>query len=531
MSKLSLSATRREVVTGALSAALATASASAAYAETLNGKVIERGTGFGLEGVLVSDGRAIVATDSNGRWELPRRDNADVFVIKPTGWTTPMRECGLPEFCLTTDNANQSDINEFVLTQVVEPRRFDVALLADTQPQTMLELSYFRDTILPAVIGVGARLAINHGDVVFDNHLLHERYLSLVGSSGLVWHHCPGNHDMDYDQPPQKSFHTWRNSFGPCSYAFQYGGTTFILLNNVEPVQDQASGTCGSQYRGCVGNDQLCFVEALNKYIPKNELVVVSMNIPLVGWENPNDPASVTADRRDLMRLLSGRPNTLSLAGHTHTTEHHYLGIADGFSGPGEHHHHVLTAACGSWWSGPFDANNVPQALSRDGTPKGFHILSVDGSRFVTRFVAVDHTGNQNMRITLCGADHGGEAVVDGSVARSGTLSLGEAANTQIIVNVFDGGPRTTVTVRLSGKGSAHEAVLEKVSHVDPAVVAIYNRHRSELKSWVEPASCSHLWRGQLPKIEIPGSYVLQVQCRNENDLVHTGHLVLDVPT
>jgi hypothetical protein len=255
------------------------------------------------------------------------------------------------------------------------------------------------------------------------------------------------------------------------------------------------------------------------------------MHIPLVGWEDPDDPSSVTADRRELMRLLSGRPNTVSLAGHTHTTEHHYLGISDGFSGPGEHHHHVLTAACGSWWSGPFDANNVPQALSRDGTPKGFHILSVDGARYETRFVAVDHAGNQNMRITLCGADHGAAAGADAIASRSATLSMLEAATTEIIVNVFDGGPRTTVTVRLSGKDGAQEAIFEKVAHVDPAVVAIYNRHRSQLKSWVEPASCSHLWRGQLPKIEKPGSYVVQVQCCNEYGQIHAGHLVLDVPT
>ena len=85
------------------------------------------------------------------------------------------------------------------------------------------------------------------------------------------------------------------------------------------------------------------------------------------------------------------------------------------------HHHHVLTAACGSWWSGPFDPGGVPIADSRDGTPKGFHVLSVDGNQYATRFVPLGSAPEQHLRILISATDE----------------------NTELFVDVFDGGPLT----------------------------------------------------------------------------------------
>ena len=38
-----------------------------------------------------------------------------------------------------------------------------------------------------------------------------------------------------------------------------------------------------------------------------------------------------TSDRGDFLKLLAGRPHTVSLSGHTHTTEHHYFSVESGF--------------------------------------------------------------------------------------------------------------------------------------------------------------------------------------------------------
>ena len=52
----------------------------------------------GLAGVGVSNGEAIVETDAAGRWQLPVTDDTILFVLKPSGWMTPLNEHKLPQF-------------------------------------------------------------------------------------------------------------------------------------------------------------------------------------------------------------------------------------------------------------------------------------------------------------------------------------------------------------------------------------------------------------------------------------------------
>ena len=82
-----------------------------------------------------------------------------------------------------------------------------------------------------------------------------------------------------------------------------------------------------------------------------------------------------TRNRERLFRLLAGRPNLYSVAGHTHTTDHVYFGENDGFR-PRYFSSPRLAAVSGSWWSGPFDERGVAISDQRDGTPSGYHARS-----------------------------------------------------------------------------------------------------------------------------------------------------------
>src|SRR6267154_1984195 len=122
------------------------------------------------------------------------------------------------------------------------------------------------------------------------------------------------------------------------------------------------------------------------------------MHIPLRTSLDPDDPASNTADCSAFIKLLGDRP-AISFSGHTHTTEHHYLGGDD--RDPAPHHHHVMTAVSGSWWSGPYDRRGVAVADNHDGTPNGFHVLTVDGNRATTRFKPAKEPNARQVRIVL----------------------------------------------------------------------------------------------------------------------------------
>src|SRR5262249_16881287 len=145
----------------------------------------------------------------------------------------------------------------------------------------------------------------------------------------------------------------------------------------------------------------LAFIGNFLKEIPTDKLLVMGMHIPLRTYLGPDVPEVTTVNRNALLGLISGRPNTVSFSGHTHTTQHHYLPPHYGCSGTDPHQHHVLTAVSGSWWSGPFDHRGVAVADSRDGSPNGFHVLSVDGNRYTTRFVPANEPNARQMRIVL----------------------------------------------------------------------------------------------------------------------------------
>src|SRR5205807_3959384 len=116
---------------------------------------------------------------------------------------------------------------------------------------------------------------------------------------------------------------------------------------------------------------------------------------------------------KEFLALFDGRRFTVSFSGHTHTTEHHYLGAAEGWSGPEPHHHHVLTAVSGSWWSGPYDHRGVACADSRDGSPNGFHILEIDGTSYKTRFAPAKEPNGRQLRLSVESRFHGDRPEVE----------------------------------------------------------------------------------------------------------------------
>ena len=210
---------------------------------------------------------------------------------------------------------------DFPLRRQEERAAFEVSLLADTQPENGAELAYLRDDIVAGALGCGAAFGINHGDVVFDDLSLYPRYLQILGASGIPWHHCPGNHDINSEaRDDRSSRETWKRVFGPRHYAFQYAGATFIMLDNVHYFGHNPGTPDSGRYCGQIGEQQLHFVRNVLANVPPEQLVVLSMHIPLVNYQDPSSPADNTIDRRALLELLASRPHTRQLL-RTHASD------------------------------------------------------------------------------------------------------------------------------------------------------------------------------------------------------------------
>ncbi|MGQ0456690.1 MAG: calcineurin-like phosphoesterase C-terminal domain-containing protein [Hyphomicrobium sp.] len=454
---------------------------------------VRRRSDRGVAGVMVSNGCDVAVTDAEGRWSLPVAPGDHVFVVKPSGWTSgPNR--GVPRFSYRCPaSAPPPSSIEFPLLRQREPSRFEALLFADTQAANPIELEYVRRDLMRCAHGSGAAFALHHGDAMGDDLSLLARYRRILEDTGLTWHHCPGNHDLDLDAAdPAKGFETWTREIGPTHYAFEHGGALFFLLNNVDYLGRDAATPDGRRYRGRIGARQLRFVDNVLRHTPEHRLVVVSMHIPLVSFDAPESRADTTADRAALLRLLVRRPHTISFAGHSHTTEHHDLGPEYGFDRGAPHRHHVLTAASGSWWSGPPDADGAPTAVSRDGSPRGYHVLSVDGHCATTRFHPLTAEASPQLRVMLRTNDPRERA--PGAPLRRAALS-----DAELVVNAFDGGPATHVTFEFPGLSPSPQAMTRTSAH-DPHVVESYDRHRALCKPWVAAAPSSHLWTSPLPR-------------------------------
>jgi len=543
--------TRRDILrsTSASAFALTTGLAFAQEPlQTASGHVFHDRSGIGrrrpgdpgIPGVMVSNGRDVVLTDSEGRWRLSVAEGDHVFVVKPPHWSTPVGKGGVPRFSYwhhspggpadvprsPAGSTSWRDI-DFPLQREEESGCFEVLLTADTQPANGAELAYLRDDIIAGTLGRGAAFGINHGDVVFDDLSLYPRYLEMLGASGIPWHHCPGNHDMDGDAADDRaSRETWKRTFGPRHYAIQHAGATFIVLDNVYYCGHNPGAADSGQYRGLIGARQLEFVRNVLGNVPAEQLVVLSMHIPLVNYQDAGTLSDNTWDRRALLELLASRPHTVSFAGHMHLTEHHYLGADEGFRGAAPHHHHVLTAASGGWWGGPKDSRGIPCADSQDGTPNGFHVLAVDGSRYTTRFIPAAGKGTRQLRAVIEGPHNRGAAGLGNDCGAA--VAESELEVCDLVVNVFDGGPATRVTCEIAGS-SGPPVFLRHTAMLDPYVEALFARNAAEQKAWVRPVPSSHVWKAPLPRDLAPGAHCLTVKATDEYGRESAAYLVLEV--
>ena len=301
------------------------------------------------------------------------------------------------------------------------------------------------------------------------------------------------------------------------------------MLDDVEylgadPLKPRRAG----KYRGFFGERQLAFVENVLRETPATRLVAAFMHIPLQNYLDPNNPTTNVADRADFLALLAGR-KAVSFSGHTHTTEHHYFGPADGFVGATPHHHHVLTTVSGSWWSGPLDRRGIASADGRDGTPHGFHILSVDDGAYTTRFVPANEANNRQMRISIDADFHfGPDLFRDTRIGqmRTSPLSKDQLAAATLIVNVFDGGPKTTVRYRI---GSDSPVAMNREARPDPFLEEVFARNPQTIKPWVKAEPSSHIWTARLPSTLEPGAHAFDVHVVDEYGRDHHGRLILEV--
>lgn len=539
--------TRRHAMIATAGLAIGATSANA-QGVRIHGSVQEA-NGQGIANIMVSNGTDVALTDAGGRWELPVSPGQSIFVIKPTGWMVPIDpQTQLPQFAVPLPPASTPDFRfagippaplpdriDFTLRRQEEPTSFEALLFTDPQPESLAELGFVRDDVI-AQIGLtpdgqlNAAFGITTGDLMFDDLAYYDRYNRMIGTLGVPWWNCCGNHDMNFDAADNTlSRETFRKTFGARHAAFQYGGATFLLLDNVDYSGfDVKRPNGGGIYRGFFGPSQLTFVRNVLAHVPRDALVVCCFHIPLrtLAGDGPNN---TNVDTKEFLDAIGSHPNSVSFCGHTHTNEHYDFGPADGFAA-GTHHHHVMAAVSGSWWSGPFDERGIPVAVQVDGCPNGYHVLSVNGSSCRTRFVPARDPERGAMRIMLDRVMHR-EIETDrdypmGALLR-GPLDAASVPATWVLANVFDAGPNSPVTLHIGP--DAAPIPMQRTVRLDPFVQELYERNAATKKPWVQPGLSGHIWQARLPAGLPAGTHRLVVQATDAHGARLIGSMILEV--
>lgn len=435
--------------------------------EDVNDDKVKNGSEKGISGVAVSNGTDLVQTNEEGYYEIPVSDDAVVFVIKPRNWMTPVNADNLPQFYYL-HKPNGYPVNyrfkgveptgelpeeiNFPLYPEQGPSAFKMVVFGDPQPYNIEQIDFLsEDVIVELLDRDDLEFGMTMGDIVGDNLDLFSPLNQAVSKIGIPWYNVLGNHDVNYMAPNDLlSDETYERVFGPATYALVYGDVHFIVVDDVIHKSEVGSRS----YVGGLRPDQMEFVSNYLGIVPKDDLVVLTMHIPLA----QHGDSFRKSDQKKLFDLLKDFPNTLSISAHTHVHDNRYFHKdSSDWQREQPHHHFNVGTTSGSWWNGMRGETDVPHTMMRDGTPNGYSFISFNGAEYIIDWKVAGSPEDHRMNI------HIPREVVTQS-----------SDTTLLTVNFFNGGEQSKVEYRI--KGITEWKEMEKVDKYDPYYIKLIQR-------------------------------------------------------
>jgi len=385
-------------------------------------------------------------------------------------------------------------------------------VFGDPQPYNLEEVDFFSENIVSELVGIkGVEFGMTMGDIVGDNLDLLNPINQAVSKIGVPWYNVLGNHDVNFQADRDElSDETFERIYGPPNYAFVYGDVHFIVVDNVimnDPVGDRG-------YIGGLRPDQIEFVKNYLKLVSRDDLIVLTMHIPLVQHERFRE-----SDQKELFSLLSEFPNTLSISAHSHTQNNTFFHQESShWMGEVPHHHFNVGTTSGNWWNGLRDENDIPLNMMRDGTPNGYSFITFNGTNYIIDWKVSGKPDDYRMNIhTQRG------------------IKVDSSSSALVTVNFFNGSEQSELSFRVLGETEWKK--MEKVSTKDPFYSLIYERFENfnslkikemwqkdpELKNkpyplikrMYEANNSTHLWQSNIGKSLPEGIHIIEVNAKD----------------
>ncbi len=404
------------------------------------------GDGSPLENVVVSDGFRCTRTDADGVFALDS-DLAKakfVYVVQPSGYAVPCSG-GLPHFWQRLGEAEVVDDMysvRFDLQSVENPDRFTMIFSADPQPRKrtagydrfayhsldMMSDLYSDIAEYTSQITDRAVYGVVLGDLVHEKMDLYPNYMDELGKMDFPTYSVIGNHDnnpdvaLDADRPAltldDLAAEVYESYLGPRNYSFNVGRIHVVVLDNLI-MYANAEGQVKGYDQGLTDDVWEWLADDLS-YVDYSTQVMVCAHSPMfryVSGANTRDRFEWGAKENhgaDYAELLSRYARVHAWAGHVHNTLNYVpdgTAPAGGVSSVTNVESHNLGRSTGDLW--------VNDWLTKDGTPRGYTVVEVDGEHISWHFKPVTRQSDPYNQSLPAWTLHDVE-VVDNVIYRNG---------------------------------------------------------------------------------------------------------------
>ncbi|MDG5798997.1 calcineurin-like phosphoesterase family protein [Marinilabiliaceae bacterium ANBcel2] len=461
---------------------------------------------LGIANVMVSNQHEVVLTDSEGWYRLPIKDEMIVFITKPSEYDFVLNSLNLPQFYYIHHSQGSPKLEypgieptgklpqsvDFGLIASKKKDEFKALVFGDPQTTNNREMDYFRDAFINEFVGHDLNMAFVLGDIMNNNLSLYTRYNKLMSKIDVPIINIFGNHDINFDADGNRyARETFKSHYGPTYYSFNEGNAHFIVLDNIDYLGYDESGT--SSYVGNLREGQLEWLSNNLEHLDNDQLIVLMAHIPLYAPGRDESASLRTNDRTQLIELLEDFKHVLFMGGHVHTISNTFLGSEFGRKQDKPIHQLLAAAPSGSWWAGPIQKDGIPVSTQRDGSPKGYHIITFEGLHYQDMYQAAGLSTNYQMRIE----------------SPKGAIALKEIDEIKIKVNVFNSSKKSKVKYRLNSGNwvKMEQDGLQKSTFFTEMI----NNHNNKFSNWIRPVKTRNIWSSKLPDNIKPGTHQLDV--------------------
>ncbi len=428
--------------------------------------------GKAREGIVVSDGINVIATDANGEYQMRSVGRQHIFVSVPEDCQIPV-ENGAPKIYKSLQFNEDAVIQvNFDLKSRVKPESFKLYAVADVQIGYESDVTDWQANILPDMIDLASGLGndaygISLGDIIWNAPDMYPTYVQTITKVPVPMFSVIGNHDHNEktkgDTESDKEF---RDALGPTYYSCNIGDWHLVVLDDV--IYSGASGR--NDYTCAVNQQQLDWLAKDLQYVDHSKSILIGVHVPTATLTT-NSNLTNTAD---LHNLVKDYAEVQILSGHTH--QNFQTIISDNMEET------TLGAMMGAYWN-----TKDGVGVCSDGSPRGYAVLEFTGNHLTNKYYkGAAHPADYQIKIYKpeeasyrFGKDDDGNPV--------------KVDNENILVNIFFW--REDWKVELQEDGGAWQTITNFANASDPLAVQILQGDNPwEVRPSAGPSSPKHMF-------------------------------------